>query len=179
MEPNIGKTAVVHYRGTLDDGSEFDSSVGNDPLSFEVGLGEVIPGFDSAVAEMEPGEKRTVVIEPADAYGERSDEAVQKAPKEMFGDHEPVEGEMVGLVGPDGRQLAAVVKSIAEDGVELDFNHPLAGQRLTFEIELVELVETEEIDIVETADGVMIEEVDVVETAEGTEIVDTVVDIEE
>jgi FKBP-type peptidyl-prolyl cis-trans isomerase 2 len=179
MASNIGKTAVVNYVGKLDDGTEFDSSIGNDPLTFEVGAGDIIPGFDSAVAEMEPGEKRTVVIDPADAYGERSDEAVQKAPREMFGDHEPVEGEMVGLVGPDGRQLAATVKSVAEDAIELDFNHPLAGQRLTFEIDLVELIETEEIDIVETADGIMIEEIDVVETADGVEVVDTIVDIEE
>jgi FKBP-type peptidyl-prolyl cis-trans isomerase 2 len=179
MTSNIGKTAVVHYRGTLDDGSEFDSSIGNDPLSFEVGGGDIIPGFDSAVAEMKPGEKRTVVIEPGDAYGERSDEAVQKAPIEMFAEHTPVEGEMVALAGPDGRQQAAGVKSVPQDRGELDFNHPLAGQRLTFEIELVELAAIEEIELIETRDGVMIEEVDVVETADGVQVVETVVEVEE
>lgn len=179
MADNIGKTAVVHYRGTLDDGSEFDSSIGGDPLEFVVGGGDIIPGFDKAVAEMSPGDKQTITIAPEDAYGERTEEAVQKAPREMFGDHEPVEGEMVGLVGPDGRQLAATIKSIGDDGVELDFNHPLAGKALTFEIELIELVETEEVDIIETPDGVLFEEIDVVETKDGEVIVDQVEVIEE
>ncbi len=179
MAENIGRTAVVHYRGTLEDGSEFDSSIGGDPLEFVVGAGDIIPGFDRAVAAMNPGDKTTVTIPPDDAYGERTEEAVQKAPREMFGDHEPVEGEMVGLVGPDGRQLAATIGTVAADGVELDFNHPLAGKTLTFEIELLELIDTEEIDVVETPDGIVFEEVDVVETKEGKTIVDTVDVIEE
>jgi peptidylprolyl isomerase len=172
MAENIGKTAVVHYRGTLDDGSEFDSSQGRDPLSFVIGSGMVIPGFDRTVAEMAPGEKRSVTIEPADAYGDRADEAIQDVPREAFGDQEPGDGDMVSLMAPDGRQLAAMIAGIDADTIKLDFNHPLAGQRLTFEIELLELVETEEVDVIETPDGVMVEEIDVVETADGAMVVD-------
>ena len=78
MAPKTGDTVRVHYRGTLDDGSEFDSSAGREPLEFEVGAGEVIPGFDTAVADLEIGQSATVTIPPCDAYGERMDEAMQE-----------------------------------------------------------------------------------------------------
>ena len=172
MAENIGKTAVVHYRGTLDDGSEFDSSQGRDPLSFVVGSGMVIPGFDAAVADMAPGEKRIIAIEPEDAYGERAEEAIQDVPREAFGEQVPNEGDMVSLVAPDGRELAATIAAVEGDTIKLDFNHPLAGQRLNFELELIALEETEEIDVIETEDGVIVEEIDVVETADGTIVED-------
>jgi peptidylprolyl isomerase len=130
----------VNYKGTLEDGSVFDSSEERGPLEFEVGSGQVIPGFDSAVSELEVGASTTVSINAADAYGERVDEAVQDVPLSVFPET-PEEGMMVELAAPDGRRMAAVVSTVREEDVVLDFNHPLAGRDLTFDIELLEIVE--------------------------------------
>lgn len=127
----VGDTVSVHYRGTLDDGSEFDSSAGRDPLQFTVGAGQVIPGFDTAVVGMTVGDKKEVRLEPDDAYGERNDERVISVPKEQA-----PEGLEVGQQVLLGEAPATVV-DINDDGVTVDANHPLAGQALTFEIELV------------------------------------------
>lgn len=140
MAPKPGDTVRVHYRGTLADGSEFDSSAGREPLEFEVGAGQVIPGFDEAVGELDVGGKKTVIIESCDAYGERMEEAVQIMPLETFGDQVPQVGWAVEMQAPDGSRMAATIVDVAEDEVTLDFNHPLAGEALTFEIELVEVV---------------------------------------
>lgn len=137
MAPKNGDTVRVHYRGTLNDGSEFDSSAGREPLEFEVGSGQVIPGFDSAVSELEVGASTTVTVSACDAYGERMDEAMQEFPLDAFGDETPELGWAVELQAPDGSRLAATVVEIGEEVVTLDFNHPLAGEDLTFEIELV------------------------------------------
>jgi len=127
----VGDTVSVHYRGTLDDGSEFDSSAGRDPLQFTVGSGQVIPGFDNAVVGMAIGDKKEVRMEPGDAYGERTDERVIAVPKEQA-----PEGLEVGQQVMLGQAPATVVE-ITDDTVTVDANHPLDGQALTFEIELV------------------------------------------
>ncbi len=132
-----GTTVRVHYTGTLDDGTEFDSSKDRDPLEFTLGTGQVIPGFESAVSELAVGERATVVLEPEDAYGPHHAEAVQVVPATAFTE-EPDEGAIVQLLGPDGERLAATVAEVEGEEVTLDFNHPLAGKSLTFEIELVE-----------------------------------------
>lgn len=134
-----GTTVRVHYRGTLDDGSEFDSSAGRDPLEFTIGAGQVIPGFEQAVADLEVGGKTQVRIEPADAYGERVADAVQRIPLDAFPEEPPVDV-MVQLQAPDGRTLVATVTDVTDDTVGLDFNHPLAGEALTFDLELVDVV---------------------------------------
>lgn len=143
MAPKQGDTVRVHYRGTLSDGTEFDSSAGRDALEFQVGTGQVIPGFDQAVSGLEIGESATVTIPAAEAYGERMEEAVQEMPREAFGDDVPQEGWAVELQAPDGSTMAATITEVKDDSVTLDFNHPLAGQDLTFEIELVEVVDGE------------------------------------
>jgi peptidylprolyl isomerase len=140
MAISDGQTVRVHYRGTLDDGTEFDSSAGREPLEFTVGEGQVIPGFDAAVREMSLGDKTTVTIPACDAYGDHMEEAVQTIPTEAFGDQTPEEGWAVEFEGPDGQRLAAVIVQTGETECILDFNHPLAGQNLTFELELVEVV---------------------------------------
>lgn len=137
MAPSQGQTVRVHYRGTLADGTEFDSSRGREPLEFQLGSQQVIPGFEAAVITLEPGETLTVTIPAEDAYGERHPEAVQQVPRTMFTE-EPEVGCMVSLVAPDATELAAEIAEVGEDEVTLDFNHPLAGQALTFEIELVD-----------------------------------------
>ncbi len=140
MAATSGDTVRVHYRGTLSDGTEFDSSTGRAPLEFTVGAGEVIPGFDDAVIDLEAGQKVTITIEARNAYGDRMEEAVQVVPLEMFGDQAPQEGWAVELEAPDGGRMAATIVEVNDESATLDFNHPLAGEDLTFEIELVEIV---------------------------------------
>ncbi|MGE4488614.1 MAG: peptidylprolyl isomerase [Kiritimatiellales bacterium] len=135
-----GKKVRIHYTGTLNDGSQFDSSAGRDPLEFETGAGMVIPGFDSAVRDMEIGGKKTVTIPAKEAYGEARDEMIGDIPKDRF----PAEmalsvGMPLQMQGPQG-PLPVVVKEIKEDAVTIDANHPLAGKDLTFELELVEVI---------------------------------------
>ncbi len=142
MTPQAGQKVRVHYRGTLGDGSEFDSSEGREPLEFVVGSGEVIPGFDTAVADLDVGQKATVTIPACDAYGERIDEARQEVPLEAFPEP-PEEGWMVEVASPEGQRMAATVTEVGPEIAVLDFNHPLAGENLTFEIELVEIVDAQ------------------------------------
>ncbi|TAK75712.1 MAG: peptidylprolyl isomerase [Dehalococcoidia bacterium] len=129
-----GDTVSVHYRGTLDDGTEFDSSRGREPLSFTVGSGQVIPGFDDAVMGLKVGDKNTVRVEPARAYGERRpDLVILFPPAQALG----------GLKAGDHVKLsngqAAVVLNVDASGVTVDANHMLAGKALTFEVELVSI----------------------------------------
>ncbi len=139
MPLNEGTTVRVHYRGMLEDGAEFDSSDGRDPLEFTLGASQVIPGFENAVMGLATGETVTVVIEAENAYGPRMDEAQQGVPVSAFWET-PEPGMVVQLVAPDGTQLAATVMEVGEEEALLDFNHPLAGQALTFEITLIEVI---------------------------------------
>lgn len=130
-----GDTVSVHYTGTLDDGTVFDSSRERDPLSFEVGAGTVIAGFDDAVEGMAVGDSCKVVIEKKDAYGERSEERMVRVPMA-----ELPEGVEVGSMLQTesmGQPIVLTVTEIDEETAVLDGNHPLAGERLTFDIELV------------------------------------------
>lgn len=137
---NKGKKVKAHYRGTLDDGTQFDSSYDRgEPLEFTCGAGQMIPGFDAAVEEMAVGEKKTVHLEPKDAYGERDPHAVQTIPVSQIpnADQLPV-GQTVYFQGPYG-PFPALVVSVDDQNVVLDMNHELAGKALNFEIELVEV----------------------------------------
>ncbi|MBE0477186.1 MAG: peptidylprolyl isomerase [Coriobacteriia bacterium] len=136
MAPESGETVRVHYRGTLSDGTEFDSSKGRDPLEFKLGEGQVIPGFESHVSSLRPGESATFTIPAQEAYGERVESATQPVPKDAF-QTEPEVGWQVQLTSRDGRQVMAQVAEIEDEEVVLDFNHPLAGEDLTFEVTLV------------------------------------------
>ena len=140
MAAKTGDVVRVHYRGTLADGTEFDNSEGREPLEFKLGEGVVIPGFEAAVQGLAVGEKRTVTITPDQAYGPKNEMLVQRVENDTFAE-EPYVGGHVDLVAPDGSRLPGVITSVDETGAVLDFNHPLAGQTLTFEVELVEIVE--------------------------------------
>lgn len=130
--PGTGDTVSVHYTGTLDDGTQFDSSRGREPLSFEMGAGQLIAGFEAAVTGLEVGESTTVRLDPGQAYGEPMPELMIEVPAE----HAP-EGLSVGDMVMLGSGAQAVVVGLDADTVTIDANHPLAGQALTFHIELV------------------------------------------
>ena len=133
-----GDHVRVHYTGRLEDGQVFDSSQGGDPLEFTVGAGEVIPGFDEAVRGMNVGDKRTVEIESEDAYGPRRDGLVTEVSREMAQfPEEPQVGMNFLLPLQDGSQIEVVVTEVTDTHVTIDGNHPLAGQKLIFDVELV------------------------------------------
>lgn len=135
-----GDTVHVHYRGTLDDGSEFDSSAGGDPISFTLGSGEVIPGFEQAIQGMSAGDKKTQHIPANEAYGEHREELVFKVGRDQIPPGSDVEvGDMLRVGFPDGTSAAVQVKEMDDESVTLDANHPLAGKALTFELELVRI----------------------------------------
>lgn len=140
---NEGKKVKAHYTGTLDDGTTFDSSIERDePIEFECMAGQMIPGFDNAVKDMTVGETKKVHIPAAEAYGERSEEMVQKVPVAQIpnGDQLPV-GQRIFMQGPGGQPFPVFVESI-EDGIAtFDMNHELAGKDLNFEITLVEVAD--------------------------------------
>jgi peptidylprolyl isomerase len=140
VKPQNGDTVRVHYTDTLADGTEFDTSRGRDPISFTLGEGDVIPGFETAVAELEVGQSATVTIPATEAYGDRNEDALQQFPLEAFGESVPQVGWGVELQNPQGQRVNAMVVEIGDETVTLDFNHPLAGQDLTFDLELVQIV---------------------------------------
>ncbi len=136
-----GDTVRIHYTGTLDDGTQFDSSAGRDPLEFALGGGQVIPGFDSAVDGMAIGDNKTVTIQPEEAYGQRHEQLVQQVSRSALPDDmEPAVGMQLQSQSPEGQVMMLVVTEVEEESITVDANHPLAGQALTFDIELVEIV---------------------------------------
>ena len=136
-----GNNVSVHYVGTFTDGEKFDSSRDRgETLSFEVGSGQMIAGFDAAVVGMSVGETKTVTIEPKDAYGERNENAIQEVPRENFPEGFGLkEGATVSGRDQDDRPMIAKIISFNDESVNLDFNHPLAGKQLNFEVELVSI----------------------------------------
>jgi peptidylprolyl isomerase len=132
-----GDTVKIHYTGTLDDGTQFDSSSGRDPLEFEIGSGQVIPGFDKAVEGMSVGESKSVRIEPADAYGRHHDQLVQTVARDALPENiAPEIGMRLQSQNPDGQVIELTVTEVTDDTITVDANHPLAGQALNFEVEL-------------------------------------------
>jgi peptidylprolyl isomerase len=135
-----GQTARIHYTGTLDDGSVFDSSEDKGPLTVEIGSGRLIPGLESAVKEMDVGETKTVRVGPREAYGDVRDDLIAVVPDERFPDsisREP--GTELQVRTEQGGVLAARIVGVSNEGVTIDANHPLAGKDLTFEVSLLEV----------------------------------------
>lgn len=136
-----GDKVKVHYHGRLNSGETFDSSEGRDPLEFEVGSGMVIKGFETGIVGMQVGEKKTISISVEDAYGPVNPEMMIEFPKDRFPSEMKVEiGMPLMMSSASGQQFQVRVNEIKEDVIILDGNHPLAGEDLTFEIELVEIV---------------------------------------
>lgn len=139
-QAKAGDTVHIHYTGTLEDGTQFDSSAGREPLEFTVGGGQVIPGFDQAVEGMAIGESKTVNIAPEHAYGEHHAQMVQEVPKSALPDDmEPEVGQALSARNQDGQELRLVVTEVKDDAIVVDGNHPLAGKTLNFDIELVKI----------------------------------------
>ncbi len=136
-----GDKVKVHYHGKLTTGETFDSSEGRDPLEFEVGSGSVIKGFDEGVTGMNVGEKKTINIPFNEAYGPRNPDMVIPMPKDRFPDDMEIEvGMPLMMSDQEGQQFQVTVVEIQDEKVMLDANHPLAGQDLVFDLELVEIV---------------------------------------
>ncbi len=135
-----GSNVKVHYTGKLKDGTIFDSSLQREPIGFEAGAGQMIPGFDAAVIDMAVGDQKTVEIAPEEAYGLRHDNLIFEIPSDKLPkDHEPKVGDQYNLTQKDGRVITVTVTDIKEEGVVLDANHQLAGETLIFDIEVVEI----------------------------------------
>ncbi|MEW4491021.1 peptidylprolyl isomerase [Thalassoglobus sp. JC818] len=136
-----GDTVRIHYDGKLEDGTQFDSSEGRDPLEFTLGGGQVIPGFDKAVEGMSVGDKKSVTIPPDEAYGPRNDKLIQDVPKSKLPDEiTPAVGMQLQSLNEAGQVIRVSVTEVTDDSITIDGNHPLAGKPLEFDIELVEIV---------------------------------------
>jgi peptidylprolyl isomerase len=136
-----GDTVKVHYTGRLDDSTVFDSSADRDSLEFTIGSGQVIKGFEEAVVGMSQGETKVVTVAPEEGYGPHVEELVLRVGKSDFPSGiEPEEGLVLDLRNSEGDLVEVVVSEVTDDAVVLDANHPLAGETLTFEIELMEIL---------------------------------------
>jgi len=141
QKPQAGDTVRVHYTGTLEDGTQFDSSRGAEPMEFAMGQGQLIAGFENAVAGLSAGESCKVTLAPEDAYGESNEEMIRGVPRELMPEGvELTPGMVLQGQANDGQVDNFTVVSFTDEMVTLDANHPLAGKALTFEIELVEIV---------------------------------------
>ncbi len=137
-EAQQGNTVSVHYTGKLNDDTVFDSSRGGDPLSFEVGSGQIIPGFEKGVVGMSPGDTKTVEVSAEEAYGPyREDQVVEVERDKLPEDIQPEVGQQLQVQQTNGQTAVVTIKEVTQSAVRLDANHPLAGKDLTFEIEVV------------------------------------------
>lgn len=135
---SASQTVRIHYTGRFANGEVFDSSADREPLEFTLGSGHVIPGMDNAVTGMAVGDKKTVTIEPADGYGDHDARLVQQIPKDVLPDDvDPAVGMQLESQTPDGQTMQLVITAVDGETFTVDANHPLAGQVLEFDIELV------------------------------------------
>ena len=142
-----GDSVTVHYTGRLEDETVFDSSRGRGPLSFELGSGQIIPGFERAVMGMAPGETKTFTIPSEEAYGPRREDQIVEVDRSILPeDIDPSVGQQLKVQQANGATAVVRVQDITESTIVLDANHPLAGKDLTFEVELIEVEESEEVE---------------------------------
>jgi peptidylprolyl isomerase len=141
MQAKKGDIVRVHYTGKLNDGSQFDSSVGRAPLEFTLGAGQMIAGFDAGVLGMAIGEKKTINIDPANGYGLKNPEAIIDFPKSNIPEGMSIEiGMKLNLQNEYGQPVPVEVVEIKDETIVMDANHFLAGKDLVFDVELVEIV---------------------------------------
>ena len=133
---------VISIEYTLNDANtneQLDTNVGGAPLEFLSGMGQIIPGLEKEIENLPAGEKADVVVQPADGYGEYNEEAVQTLPKEQFAGIDLVEGMSLYGTGESGETVQVVVKSLDEDDVTIDYNHPMAGKTLMFSVSILDV----------------------------------------
>jgi peptidylprolyl isomerase len=139
-QAKMGDTVSVHYTGKLEDGTVFDSSEGRDPLQFSIGSGQLIPGFEQAVIGMAPGESKTAQIPADEAYGSYHPEMVLVVERQQIPSEVPVSiGLQLQIQQQGGTSIPVMITDVSDSQVTLDANHPLAGEDLTFEIQLMEI----------------------------------------
>lgn len=138
---NEGKVVKIHYVGTLDNGEKFDSSYDHgEPIEFTCMAGNVVKGFDEAVRDMQVGEKKTIHLEPDEAYGPVRDDLIQVVPLSAIPNAADLpESGTIYFQGPDGRPIPAEIMSKDDEKITFDMNHPMAGKPLNFDLELVEV----------------------------------------
>ncbi len=137
-----GDTVKIHYTGTLSDGRVFESSKEGDPFEFVIGEGNVISGIEKEVEEMSVGDKKQISIPPEEAWGERREDLVVDVPKDEIPENiSPEIGMQLQVGNQDGSTLRVTVTHVDDEKVVLDGNHPLAGQTLVFDLELVEIAQ--------------------------------------
>lgn len=133
-----GRSVQVHYKGTFEDGTVFDSSYDRgQTIGFTVGAGEMIPGFDAAVSGMKVGETKSILVTPEEGYGDHNPEGIQEIQKNQFPEDFDFKSGVVieGAVG--AQPVRGVIDSVGDNTVVVDFNHPMAGKNLNFQIELI------------------------------------------
>ena len=139
-----GSAVTLHYRGTFEDGTEFDSSYSrSEPITVTAGEGQLIKGFESALQGMKEGETKTFTVTPSDGYGEPDPDAVTTLEKGMFPeDYEFTIDRTVPLMGPGGQPVMGTLKEVTENEIVVDLNHPMAGKTLNFEVEVLSIKKT-------------------------------------
>jgi len=144
QQTKTGDTVRVHYTGRLQDGTVFETSVGSEPLEFTLGQGQTIPGFEQAVIGMQVGESKTVTIPVDQAYGLHRDDLILEVSRdELPDDLEPTVGMQLQMNQGDGGIIIVTITEVSETTIKIDANHPLAGQDLTFDIELIDIVKSQ------------------------------------
>ena len=139
MEISDKKVVKIHYKGTLDDGSVFDTSEGRDALEFIFGVGMIIPGLEEGIKGLKVGDKKSVKVPADKAYGQINEQAMQEVPKDQMPEGAEIKvGMQLMAQGPQGA-IPVVVSEVKESTIVVDFNHPLAGKDLTFDVEVVDI----------------------------------------
>jgi FKBP-type peptidyl-prolyl cis-trans isomerase SlpA len=135
-----GSTVVLHYAIRLEDGTEVESSFGEAPETLVIGQGELMPGFELALTGLAAGQRQTLTLSAEQAYGSRDPQAVGRVPRERFPPDMTLEpGTIISFDAPDGQAVPGTVMAVEGDQVEVDFNHPLAGHSLVFEVEILQV----------------------------------------
>lgn len=139
-QAKAGDTVTVHYTGKLEDGTVFDSSANREPLQFSIGEGRIIPGFEQAIIGMAPGDSKTATIPSDEAYGPHQQQMVVVVEREQIPENVPLDvGQQLQIRQENGQPIPVIVTDISDAKVTLDANHPLAGEDLIFDIQLLEI----------------------------------------
>ena len=138
---SIGSTVTLHLALTLEDGTIAETTFGGEPHRFTMGDGSLVRGLELALYGLRPGATQRLELRPQQAYGSRDSQRVQRLPRAQFpAGMAPEPGQIIGFEAPDGVELPGTVLAVSEDAVEVDFNHPLAGHTLVFEVEIIDVV---------------------------------------